>query len=71
MRVTCCKCGCRFDVPNREVLAAAARLGHRRDREPVPDVEAAGPEVNGNVLRPEDEEGRRLREVAIARRMRR
>lgn len=67
MRVTCPCCQKRFDVSNREVLAMAARLAEqRKGRNPGANV---GPDVDGNVLRPEDAEAKRLRDASVARRM--
>ena len=49
MRVSCVKCGCRFDISNREVLAMADKLrakkageanGNLRTDPPAHDVES-------------------------------
>lgn len=67
MRVTCKCCGQRYDLSNREVLAMAARLSEqRKGSHPCANV---GPEVDGNVLRPEDAEAKHLRDASVARRM--
>jgi len=60
MRVKCCNCGCRFDVPIRAVLEDADRI---RQRQKPPAVES-----DGNKLAPDDVEARRVRDAAIKRR---
>ena len=49
MRISCVKCGCRFDISNREVLAMADKLrakkageanGNLRTDPPAHDVES-------------------------------
>ena len=65
MRVQCCKCGCKFDVPIRYVLAEAEKLaGKRKAPEPTrPDVA-----IDGNVLPTGDADAVAAKATALARR---
>lgn len=64
MRICCPQCKHKFDLAHRKVLAEADRL---RNRESEPEPAESHP---GNVLDPNDREAVRLREEAIARRVR-
>ena len=76
MRLTCKHCGKTFDIAHRDVLAEAARITGREPgtrRVFTPTVREGGNPVrmaDGNTLDPADVEAARLREEAIARRLR-
>ena len=46
MRVSCVKCGCRFDISNRDVLAMADKLRAKHGTPPAPSL---SPVADGNV----------------------
>ncbi len=64
MRIKCPHCHERFDVGHKKVLEAAKLLQERAQRGDIPEDA-----LDGNVLTPDDDQARKLRQEVIRKRL--